>query len=229
MRRLQSKPNVIAPASPYPFGKIKDRVGAAPGTPVDEEVYGDMHQFFEKLMSVVGMTGNDLPDNDTNGYQLIDALKKFAKRHGHFIGQVITYSGSLSDFVSGLGTNDWTGFAICDGSNGTPDLRDRFIVGSGSSYGMNTNGGSDAHTIAANELPISSPYALSVGSQKYMHETTSYDADNPGGGSNFTPKYGGISGNSSTPAVSLGSNSGGGQSFSKLPPYYALCFIMRIS
>jgi hypothetical protein len=76
MIRLESKPDVTPPATPYPYGRIKDRVGAVPGTPVTEEVYGDFHQFFEKLMALAGVTGNDLPDNDTNGYQLMEAFIK---------------------------------------------------------------------------------------------------------------------------------------------------------
>ena len=35
-----------------------------------------------------------------------------------------------------------TGYQVCDGTNDTPDLRDKFIVGSGSSYSVNATGGS---------------------------------------------------------------------------------------
>jgi microcystin-dependent protein len=35
-----------------------------------------------------------------------------------------------------------SGWAICDGTNGTPDLRNRFIVGAGTTYPLGTSGGS---------------------------------------------------------------------------------------
>jgi len=40
------------------------------------------------------------------------------------------------------------GFALCDGNNGTPDLRDKFIVGAGSTYAVDANGGALTHTHA---------------------------------------------------------------------------------
>jgi hypothetical protein len=47
----------------------------------------------------------------------------------------------------GLAANCPVGWAICDGTNGTPDLRDRFIVGAGHSHGLGDSGGSAAQTI----------------------------------------------------------------------------------
>lgn len=35
---------------------------------------------------------------------------------------------------SGATTAIPTGWALCNGSNGTPDLRDKFVVGAGSTY-----------------------------------------------------------------------------------------------
>jgi len=37
------------------------------------------------------------------------------------------------------------GWAICDGNNDTPDLRDKFIVGAGSTYAVDATGGSVTH------------------------------------------------------------------------------------
>lgn len=77
--RLQSKTNVIAPAAPYPYGRIKDNPGDGSGTPVNEQVYGDFHQFFAKLLDDAGITGNDLPENSTNTFQYILALNAVIK------------------------------------------------------------------------------------------------------------------------------------------------------
>lgn len=68
------KTNTDAPSSMYPDGKIRDDDGTGSGTPVDTKVYGDMHQFFAKLMSLAGLVFNSLPDNAYYGYQYVTAL-----------------------------------------------------------------------------------------------------------------------------------------------------------
>lgn len=74
MRLLATKPNVIAPNSDFPFGRLRDRAGAVHGTPVTEQVYGDIHQFFEKLMNIAAVVANGLPECQYTGFQLITAL-----------------------------------------------------------------------------------------------------------------------------------------------------------
>lgn len=74
--KLTSKENTEGVSTAYPFGNIKDDSGAGDGTPVDKAVYADFHQFFEKLMNAAGITHNNLPDNQTDGFQLFDALMK---------------------------------------------------------------------------------------------------------------------------------------------------------
>jgi hypothetical protein len=48
-------------------------------------------------------------------------------------GSIIMWSGSIGAIP--------TGYVLCNGSNGTPDLRDRFIVGAGNTYSVGNNGG----------------------------------------------------------------------------------------
>jgi hypothetical protein len=50
----------------------------------------------------------------------------------------------------GLAANCPAGWAICDGTNGTPDLRDKFIVGAGNTYNLSDSGGSTTQTITVN-------------------------------------------------------------------------------
>lgn len=76
MRRLADKTRVQAPDSIYPFGQIRDQTPTALGTPVNEELYGDIHQLMEKMVSEAGLAGNGLPDNEYNGFELYQALKK---------------------------------------------------------------------------------------------------------------------------------------------------------
>lgn len=49
------------------------------------------------------------------------------------IGGILIWSGSTGSIPSG--------WQICDGTNGTPNLRDRFVVGSGDSYSSGNTGG----------------------------------------------------------------------------------------
>lgn len=59
-----------------------------------------------------------------------------------------------------------TGWAICNGQNGTPDLRDRFIVGAGSSYNLGATGGSDTVTLSTNQIPAHS-HTITGGSHSH--------------------------------------------------------------
>lgn len=60
-------------------------------------------------------------------------------------GVILLWSGSVATIPSG--------WALCNGSNGTPDLRNRFVVGAGSTYSVGDTGGSATSTLTTNELP----------------------------------------------------------------------------
>lgn len=72
--KLENKPNVVAPGGAYPYGNIKDDTGIGDGTPVDTVVYADFHQFFARMLALSGITPNNLPDNNTNGFQYYESL-----------------------------------------------------------------------------------------------------------------------------------------------------------
>ena len=65
----------------YPNGRIVNNTGANNGTPVNEEVYGDLHETKDKLMRLAGIVYNNLPDNETNRYQLVEALKHLPSKN----------------------------------------------------------------------------------------------------------------------------------------------------
>jgi len=52
-------------------------------------------------------------------------------------GTIAAWSGAIVDIPSG--------YQLCDGTNGTPDLRDKFVAGSGTSYNPGDSGGSVNH------------------------------------------------------------------------------------
>ena len=63
-------------------------------------------------------------------------------------GMIILWSGSTGSIPSG--------FVLCNGSNSTPDLRDRFVVGAGNSYSVGATGGSSTVTLSTNQIPAHS-------------------------------------------------------------------------
>jgi hypothetical protein len=85
--KLSEKTRVTPPDSTFPFGDIKDRTEAERGTPVNREVYGDFHQFFEKLMDDAEITHNGNPDNAYTGFQLFQALLKSG--HKNFASDLV--------------------------------------------------------------------------------------------------------------------------------------------
>ena len=60
-------------------------------------------------------------------------------------GVILLWSGSVASIPSG--------WVLCNGANSTPDLRDRFVVGAGSSYAVNATGGANTVTLDATMIP----------------------------------------------------------------------------
>jgi hypothetical protein len=95
MRRLSDITNTDAPSSDYPGGRIrnKDNTAIPPivGTPVIEQLYGDIVQFFQRLLVLGSVTANNLADNVTNGYQTVTAL------WNAILGQFTASTGQTQD------------------------------------------------------------------------------------------------------------------------------------
>lgn len=53
------------------------------------------------------------------------------------------------------------GWALCDGTNGTPNLKNRFIVGAGDAYAVGATGGADSVTLNESQIP-SHTHAISA-------------------------------------------------------------------
>lgn len=161
-------------------------------------------------------------------------------------GIIVMWSGAIIDVPSG--------WYLCDGTNGTPNLRDRFVIGAGSTYSVAATGGSkDAivgshtHTATFSGNSLGS-HGHSVSDPGHTHEIerkgtrVSINDRNiahlPGGVSETT--YANYTSLSSSTGISIGSASAGTPSGSvsvsttgdsvtnaNLPPYYALAFIMK--
>ena len=115
-------------------------------------------------------------------------------------GIIVIWSGSVDSIPEG--------WALCDGTNGTPDLRNRFVVGAGNRYALGAAGGSTVsgyhnHKVYDNSahftgsVYIDAPYSSESGGYVYALHPHKH------GETNWV-------------RISL------------MPPYYALCYIMKL-
>ena len=142
-----------------------------------------------------------------------------------------------------------TGWVICDGSNSTPDLRGRFIVGysdTDSDYDVDDTGGEKTKQLGTANLP-SHTHQLggNTGSQNLTHNHSYVGHTYPGSGPEQNQSGGPEDRTSFNVAKTTGNNSGNldhshtlpantgnqggtmGQAFDNKPPYIALAYIIR--
>lgn len=109
MIKLQSKSNVNAPSIPYPYGSLRDNPGDNTGTPVNTVLLGDTMQLMEKIMAESGITPNGLPDNQSNGWQLYEALMKITTPAYKSYVVKLSQSGTSAPSVSNVFENSLNG------------------------------------------------------------------------------------------------------------------------
>jgi microcystin-dependent protein len=141
------------------------------------------------------------------------------------VGMIIIWSGSVGSVP--------TGWSLCNGSNGTPDLRDRFVLAAGSTYAVGATGGSaDAivvshtHTATVTDPGHTHTWSTTFGTDYPLGETTLSSSVASGAGSNQDLIKGTNATNTTGISVSNASTGSSGTG-ANLPPYYALAYIMK--
>ena len=83
-------------------------------------------------------------------------------------GMIIAWYGEIDKIPE-----NW---AICDGTNGTPDLRNRFIIGSSKKYNFGTSGGSSYIKLEKSNLPPIGKSSFSCDSHNgpFHHRTDNF-------------------------------------------------------
>ena len=147
-------------------------------------------------------------------------------------GMIMLWSGSSATIPSG--------WLLCDGSSSTPDLRNRFVVGATSTYAVGATGGSaDAIVVAHTHTGTTASTSL-TGAATYISETWNASGTATGIFSKSTGFLGAntpssVDSNDSgqlnidashTHTFTTGSAGSSGTN-ANLPPYYALCYIMK--
>ncbi len=117
------------------------------------------------------------------------------------IGGIALWSGAILDIPDG--------WALCDGNNGTPDLRDTFVQGAGGALAPDATGGVTQHQ-----------HAFSTNGHNHSVLSTH---SCPGGGAITAWSSGADAG-----AVQSNSDFGTTANVDNIPPFYALAYIMRL-
>jgi hypothetical protein len=141
-------------------------------------------------------------------------------------GGIILWSGSTGSIPA-----TWY---LCDGTNGTPDLRNSFIVGAGSTYAVNATGGTaDAIVVSHTHTATSTSV---VTDPTHNHSSQGNGAPNGGGAgvayvssAGNQPGYATTSSSTGITVATSTTNATAGVSGTNanLPPYYALAYIMK--
>jgi hypothetical protein len=131
-------------------------------------------------------------------------------------GGIIIWSGSSASIPSG--------WLLCDGTSSTPDLRNRFVVGATSTYAVGATGGS------ADAIVVSHTHTATVTDAGHTHGAFAYSGGGIGVGNpqvNQASSTAGTTTSSTTGITVANSTTGSSGTNANLPPYYALCYIMK--
>jgi len=132
------------------------------------------------------------------------------------------------------------GWALCDGNNGTPDLRGRFVVGVNPNNNRNPNfsvyekdakdGGAESVTLQTSQIPgHTHNYGDATWLEDYNWYQSNWGGMNYNGGGNFGGNRDSLDGGNQAIGVwrTTDAGTGGGQAHENRPPFYALAYIMK--
>ncbi len=197
---------------PVPYAMVAADVASASG---DLDVAGQISAASSETAGLLAAGSLSVTGNASVGGDL--TVSGAVSGHGTApVGCIILWSGRQNEIPDG--------WHLCDGTTGTPDLRDRFVVGAGREYAVNDKGGEKKHQLKTSEMP--SHYHEYVGDDQLSNiepgcstalrrTSTGYDAASSLGSSWYSHVYA---------TSSVGSN----EPHENRPPYYALCYIMRV-
>ena len=207
-----------------------DITGAPVSLPADggnADMYPDNNK--PNTLAIIGSDGKlagDKIGTHTHSLSEIENLKADAFTKG----MIMMWYGASNAVPSG--------WAICNGLNDTPDLRDRFVVGAGSSYSMGNTGGAAGVTLTTKELPNTGDGLVG----RWTSETGNNTIHNGDSGRYGATGYGFVT---VTDIYDSNRKNGGGdhnvsdyeidfrkywggKAHENRPPYYALFYIMKL-
>lgn len=212
-------------------------------TDADDDAVLDNLPAYRTIKAVFGSGGLEtFPFTDLFRIQPYKELKP--------IGMIEMWSGAANAIPRG--------YLLCDGTKGTPDLRDKFVIGAGSTYNVGDTAGQNEAVLTQQNLPdcqftgttsnngnhSHSATATANGSHTHYGHVIAASGDWKGGGSNSYPNATSVPGNlpysgNHTHNISVGSNGshthtatvesgGNAEPIDNKPLCYALCFIKYV-
>ena len=137
------------------------------------------------------------------------------------------FSPGMIILWSGLTSTIPTGWALCNGADGTPNLTDRFVIGAGNTYGVNQTGGyKDAQLLSHTHTGSTNTTGA------HTHTTTAAVASSqrigPGNPTGLATTGASSTGSAGNHKHTFTTDSSGVTGTNRnLPPYYALAYIIR--
>lgn len=151
-------------------------------------------------------------------------------------GVICMWSGTIATVPSG--------WALCDGTNGTPDLVDRFVVAAGSKaggdkYDPGDTGGADSVTLDLTQIPAHTHAGTTGNGGTHYHDVAYWNGssgpnpmidkrDSAFGSGGENPNWSATDWHYGHTHGFTTDSKGGGGSHENRPPYYALAFIMKL-
>jgi len=129
-------------------------------------------------------------------------------------GMIMLWSGSEASIPAG--------WLLCDGTSSTPNLQNRFVVGAGNTYNVDDTGGS------ADAVVVSHTHTATSTDSGHTHTVPQVnDRRGAGIGTLYCGSGNAASGTGFANITTTNSTEGVSGTNANLPPYYALCYIMK--
>ena len=184
-----------------------------------------------ELNKLDGLTASTAELNKLDGVTASTAALNTASTHYVPSGGIIMWSGAVSAIP--------TGWLLCNGTNSTPDLRDRFVVGAGQTYAVGDTGGANTVALSIANLPAhnhsaSSTSTSTVNDPGHSHVYAGVIPSSGEGRSDRTSQPTNKNTSTSTTGITVSTststtigNTGSGTAHENRPPFYALAYIMK--
>jgi len=115
------------------------------------------------------------------------------------------------------------GWALCDGTNGTPNLQGRFILGSNMNRSIGTIGGVETVALSVDQIP---PHSHNLLLNSACFKDGGCDSRRSVDGTNI--KYDAVKEKEVSKYDYQPQSTGGGKPHENMPPFYTLTYIMKL-
>lgn len=192
----------------------------------------DWHDTYEVRVAKIKYNNTAVPLGKTSLLSTKNISTLLKESVGMFPGIIVMWGGSVSAIPSG--------WRLCDGTGGAPDLRSRFIIGYDSTNTANDTigetGGNDEITLSVGQLPAHAHPAAFDGDPLPDHTHGIQLQGTQGGNINVLNASGSNVGTGSTQGASAGTPTGSvsigqvgsGDPINIRPKYYTLAFLQKV-